>query len=141
MATITARVDRKIAPEKRMQYWYSSGLLADDGNPIGAGDVFMIEDSLGYTAKYLYIETEISANLSIRINSQVTFYPNRAKESSFPIRPDLENPITWMDKSMNPIIIGNGDVWILENIRAVSTIEIVNWAGTGAGQEFDLLVM
>lgn len=141
MATITARVDRKINPEKRVQYWYSGGLLADDGNPIAAGDVFMIEDSLGYPARYLYIETELSAGLSIRLNSRVVYYPDRAKEKNFPVRPDLENPIIWMDKSMNPIIIGNGDVWIIENVRPISTVEIVSWAGSGAGQEFDLLVM
>jgi hypothetical protein len=131
VATITKRVDRGIEPGKRYQYWKSSE-NADDGTPIAAADVFMIEDSLGKPAGYFYIETIAGTVLTIRINSRVVTYPLRDARLNWPApEKDLENPIERFDTSIAAIEIGEDEVWEFQGVLPVSDIEIVTWsAGT-----------
>jgi hypothetical protein len=125
VATITKKVDRGIESGKRYQYWKSSE-NADDGTPIEAGDVFMIEDSLGKPASYFYIETATSTVLSIRLNSRVVTYPLRDARLNWPVpQPDLENPIERFDDSIAAVEIGANEVWEFQGVLPVADVEIV----------------
>jgi hypothetical protein len=105
VATITKKVDRGVPAGKRYQY-FGSGERNDNGDYISAGDIFMLEDSLGKPARYVYIETDASCDVEIRINSQYSIYPLRAARVNEPRHPDLENPITMTDTSMEAFPVG-----------------------------------
>ena len=125
MATITKKVDKGIAGNKRYQYWKSSE-NADDGTVIAAGDIFLIEDSLHRPAKYFYIETVSGTDLQIRINSRVITFPLRSTNLNYPVpAPDLESPAVRYDDSMAAIDIGSGEVWEFNGVMPVCDIEIV----------------
>ena len=129
MATITKKVDRGIAGAKRYQYWKSSE-NADDGTAIAAGDVFFIEESLHRPAKYFYIETAAGTVLTIRINSRVITFPLRSANLNWPApTPDLDNPVTRYDDSMEAIDIGADEVWEFQGIMPISDVEIVTFSG------------
>lgn len=126
MATITKRVDRRVESHKRYQYWASSE-NADDGTAIALGDIFMIEDSLGKPARYVYIETAADTDLSVKFNTQIRTYPLRAEVVNQPQRPDLENEVIATDSSMAAIPIDANETWILDGVLPVSDITISAW--------------
>jgi len=135
MATITKKADRGIESGKRYQYWKSSE-NADDGTPIAAGDVFMIENSLGKPASYFYIETTAGTDLVIRINSRVVTYPLMDARLNWPVPPrDLANPIERFDTSMAAIEVGADEVWEFQGVLPVADVEIVTWT-TGTFEIF-----
>ena len=128
MATITKRVDRGIESGKRYQYWLSSE-NADDATVIAAGDIFMIEDSLGKPAKYLYIETTVGCNLTIRLNSQITRYRTKDEYLNWPVQyPELASPQITTDSSMAALVMGADEVWEIKGSLAISDIQIVSWS-------------
>lgn len=136
MATITKKVDTGIAGGKRYQFWLSSE-NADDGTPIAAGDIFMIETSLGRPAKYLLITTSAGADVQIRLNTQVTTYPMRdARLNWGNVQPDLENPSTRTDTTQAAIAIDSSSLFELDGVVPVSDIQLVVF-GYGS---FDLFV-
>lgn len=127
MSTITKKVDRGIEPNMRYQYWKSSE-DADDGTAIAVGDLFMIEDSLGCPADYLYIQTDDSSNLKIRINGRVVTFPLRDTTLNWPVPlPDLTAPTVRQDTTMAAIDIGTDD-WEMDGVLPVRDIEIVSWS-------------
>lgn len=125
MATITKRVNRGIEGVKRYQYWASTE-NNDEGNPIEAGDIFRIEESLGRPAKYIWIEAATGTELSIRFNSQLTTYPMRDPMYNYPNKPDLSSPVVSTDESLAAINIGSDEVWELDAFP-VSDIQIVTF--------------
>ena len=139
MSTITKKVERSIEPGKRYQFWLSSE-NADDGTPIAAGDIFMIDDSLGKPAHYVYIEPSAGTTLTIRLNSQVTRYPLRDARLNWPVpEKDLSDPRTHTDDTMAAIPIDAEATFTLNGIIPVSDIQIVTFSGSGAS--FELFVV
>lgn len=129
MATITKKVSKAVAGTHRYQYWASSE-NADDGTVIAAADVFMIENSLGKPAHYVYLETSAGITLTIRLNSQVTLYPLRDSRLNWPVpEKDLSDPRTHTDSSMAAITIGAGEVFELDGVLPVSDIQLVTFSG------------
>lgn len=125
MATVTKKVDRSVESVKRYQYWASSE-NADDGTPIAANDVFMIEDSLGRPAKYLYIETAIGTDLQIRINSRKLSYTLNDARTDWPIPGyDWDSEVEQFDTTLAAIPIGADEVLELQKVIPISDITIV----------------
>lgn len=135
MASITKRVDPNIESTKRYQYWASSE-NADDGTVIAAADIFMIEDTLGRPARYVYIKTAALTDLSIKFNTRRREYPLRDPVVNQPQRPDLENEVITIDTSMAAIPVAAGSETTFQDVLAVSDITITAWS---AGS-FELIV-
>jgi hypothetical protein len=133
MADITKKVHRDIDSTKRYQYWASSE-NADDGTAIAAGDIFKIEKSLGHPARYVYIETDTSTVLSIRLNSQVRRYPWKTIDRMAPPgnrAVDIENVVTWTDDTQAAIPISDGssaEIIEFNQIIPISDIELVTFS-------------
>ena len=120
MATITKKVDKGVEPVKRYQFWLSSE-DADDGTVITAGDIFMIEDSIGRPASYVRIETAAGTDLQIRLNSKKVAYGLRDARLNWPIPSnDLEIPVITHDDTMAAIPIDADATWELSGILPVS---------------------
>lgn len=129
MSTITKKVGREVEGSRRYQYW-ASGENADDGSVIAAGDVFMIETSLGKPAHYVYLETSAGITLTIRLNSQVTQYPLRDSRLNWPVpEKDLEDPRTHTDSTMAAITIGASEVFELDGVLPVSDLQLITFSG------------
>ena len=135
MASITKKVDQNIESTKRYQYWASSE-NADDGTIIAALDIFMIEDTLGRPARYIYIKTAALCDLSIKFNTRMRTYTLRDPVVNQPQRPDLENEVITIDTSMAAIPIAASSEKIFQDVLAVSDITITAFS---AGS-FELLV-
>jgi hypothetical protein len=128
VTTITKKVDRGISPNLRYQFWLSSE-DADDGTSIAQGDVFLIEESLGRPAKYLYIETASGTDLTIRLNGRVITYPLRDARLNWPVpERDLENPVERQDTTMAAIAINAEDVFEIDGVLPIRDIQIVAWS-------------
>ena len=135
MATITKHVDRNVEDPKRYQYW-SSSENADDGTVIAVNDIFLVKDTLGRPARYIYIKTAALTDLSIKFNTRRREYPLRDPVVNQPRRPDLENEVITIDTSMAAIPIAASDEITFQDVLPVSDITIVTFS---AGS-FELVV-
>lgn len=135
MATITKKVNRGVPAGTRYQYWISTE-NADDATVIAAGDIFRVNDSLGYPAKYLWIETLAGTGLKIRLNPRVPATPMREENKNYPNRPAIEDQYYIQDDTMAAMAVGDGEIWDIHNVLPVYDIEIVAFGGGG----FEILV-
>ena len=77
MATITKR-NRDLPVNTRMQRWDTAVDANDSGTSILEGDIFDVETSLGYPAKYVSISVPNSGtSVAVRFNPTYTIYPPR----------------------------------------------------------------
>jgi len=78
MANITKTIDRAIPSHQRY--------VVFTDQEIDSGDVIRVVDTLGRSADTLTIECDAGCDLSIRVNSRITVYPNKQypEENQFP---------------------------------------------------------
>jgi len=123
MADIIKKVTPTVPPTARYQTFTQA-----DG---GAGDVFMVKDSLGAAANYVSIEA--AANMTVRFNVYHTVYPNREHLTDFMHASHLPNLAlgeTIKDESVaSGIDIATGESLELDGDFPVSDIEILSAAG------------
>lgn len=123
MADIIKKVTRTVPPTARYQTFTQA-----DG---GAGDVFMIKDSLGSAANYVSIEAD--ADMTVRFNVYHMVYPNREHLTDFMHASHLPNLALGgriKDESVaSGLDIASGETLELDNDFPVSDIEILSAAG------------
>jgi hypothetical protein len=131
MATITKRVDKRLPSSGAYQYW-DSNENNDSGTAIAQGDIFMIEHTLYRPAKYMWLETDASCDLKIRINNYYYWVPKKkAGVFGYQAVRDFDNS-TWItDTTMAEIPILASQEWELQGAMPIHTLQVSTWsAGT-----------
>ena len=130
MTDITKKVHRLVPPNERTQTFTQA-----DG---GAGDVFMIKDSLGHPARKLLVEADDT--MSVRINVYQNIFPLHNEFEDIhvwaPGRLNLASGIRVKDNEGVEIGIDAGDTLELDNDVPVNDIELLTVSG-----DFTITVM
>lgn len=123
MANITKKTTAHIGAN---QYWDTAIDLNDSAGAIAAGDIFRIETSLSKPGKNLSITTG-AGTISIRINGQITLYPQRSPQEFFnaDFMSNISIGVETKDKSQTPIVIPASQTWEWNGEVPIRTIEIV----------------
>lgn len=129
MADITKKVDRGIFPTSRTQNFTQADA--------GAGDVLMVESSLGHPARHVMIETD--ADLEFRLNVYYKVYPRHAPFGDGLTDIDhLPNVAAGVDITSDTgalVSLGAGETFELDGDTPVKDIQLVTVSGN-----FDVFV-
>lgn len=129
MADITKKVDRGIFPTSRTQNFTEADA--------GAGDVLMVEQSLGHVARHVVIETD--ALLELRLNVYRKAYPRRAPFgdglTDIDHLPNVAAGVDITDDTGALISIEGGTTYELDNDVPVRDIQLLAVSGN-----FDIFV-
>ena len=122
MSDITKRVNRGIPCTQRTQSFTELDA--------GAGDVLMIEASLGHPAHILTVES--AGGMSLRLNVHQTVYPNRQGGDLMWTEhmPNLALGQNYKDNSMALIDLVSGETMVFDDGTPVKDLEIVTVAGS-----------
>lgn len=121
MTDQTKRVDRGIPPQSRTQSWTNV--------EASAGDVLLVETSLGHCASQVKIEAG-SGDMGVRFNVYHTVYQRRPYDSL--LRDDLPNVASGLQYHVDTarVDIRTGTTFILDDDFPVSDIELITASGS-----------
>jgi hypothetical protein len=132
MADVIKSVDRGIPATERSQTFSESDA--------GAGDLILVQDSLGKPAKTMTIDA--AAAMTVRFNVRRVIFPRPDLNDGFSNSPNgdirrfnLSKPQVVEDTTMALVSIGAGESFALDNDMPVRDIKIESAAGA-----FDIFV-
>lgn len=129
MANKIKLIDRALPSQQRYVIFSNSELAS--------GDIIRVIESLGRSADTLTIDASSGSNLSIRINSRVTVYPNRQYPEQHPF-PWVQNGEILVadprefDSGVGTILVGNATSAVTYQLNDVpiGNLEVIFTTGT-----------
>jgi hypothetical protein len=125
MAQITKKVDMNVYPTQRSQTFTQADA--------GAGDIILVQTSLGKPARILSIEA--ASTMTIRLNVLRTVYPARTQADGLvlpgvsPELPNLTKGVEVEDVTGALVTISANETFTLDNDMPVYDVKIVSAAG------------
>lgn len=123
MSDITKKVDRGIFPTQRSQIFTNSDA--------GAGDVILVKDSLGHSARSLTVDATDA--MSIRLNVYRTVFVQRRTDQNLspwaPGLPNVASGIQVKDETNARIDLDPSETFTLTNEMPIDDIELVAVSG------------
>jgi hypothetical protein len=124
MTKITNKIDRLIPTLERT-------ILFDQDDAV-AGDILMVEDSLGRPGRHVNIDVDAGGSLTVDFNVLQTVFPNREFDTSLMYTAQMPNVSLGQEVTVSgvaSIAVGASESWSQDNEFPVKSIKILSESG------------